>query len=102
MCTHCTVQYILYSRVVQTICPKNQIIWELKIAQYKMYTKILAQGTKFGSGTTGLDHPAVQTVLRLFTVHRTVCANTYNRTVGRGVACRGARGDTSRAPTPRP
>ena len=24
-----------------------------------MYTKILAQGTKFGSGTTGLDHPVV-------------------------------------------
>ena len=24
-----------------------------------MYTKILAQGTKFGSGTTGLDNPAV-------------------------------------------
>ena len=26
-----------------------------------MYTKILAQGTKFGSGTTGLDNPAVET-----------------------------------------
>ena len=38
---------------------KNQIIWELKIAQYKMYTKILAQGTKFGSGTTGLDNPGL-------------------------------------------
>ena len=25
-----------------------------------MYTKILAQGTKFGSGTTGLDNPAVR------------------------------------------
>ena len=24
-----------------------------------MYTKILAQGTKFGSGTTGLDNPVV-------------------------------------------
>ena len=24
-----------------------------------MYTKILAQGTKFGSGTTGLDNPDV-------------------------------------------
>ena len=24
-----------------------------------MYYKILAQGTKFGSGTTGLDNPAV-------------------------------------------
>ena len=26
-----------------------------------MYTKNLAQGTKFGSGTTGLDNPAVGT-----------------------------------------
>ena len=25
-----------------------------------MYTKILAQGTKFGFGTTGLDNPVVQ------------------------------------------
>ena len=25
-----------------------------------MYTKILAQETKFGSGTTGLDNPAIQ------------------------------------------
>ena len=25
-----------------------------------MYTKILAQGTKFGSGTTGLDNPDVR------------------------------------------
>ena len=25
-----------------------------------MYTKILAQGTKFGSGITGLDNPALQ------------------------------------------
>ena len=24
-----------------------------------MYTKILVQGTKFGSGTTGLDNPVV-------------------------------------------
>ena len=24
-----------------------------------MYTKLLAQGTKFGSGTTGLDNPGV-------------------------------------------
>ena len=24
-----------------------------------MYTKILAQGTKFGSGTTGLDNPGL-------------------------------------------
>ena len=46
--------------VSRLFCPKNQIIWELKIAQYKMYTKILAQGTKFGSGTTGLDNPAVE------------------------------------------
>ena len=46
--------------VSKLFCPKNQIIWELKIAQYKMYTKILAQGTKFGSGTTGLDNPAIQ------------------------------------------
>ena len=60
--TDCTVvsrytifNYILYIRGVQTILPKNQIIWELKIAQYK----ILAQGTKFGSGTTGLDNHAV-------------------------------------------
>ena len=45
------------SGVSRLFCPKNQIIWELKIAQYKMYTKILAQGTKFGSGTTGLDNP---------------------------------------------
>ena len=28
-----------------------------------MYTKILAQGTKFGSGTTGLDNPAVWSAL---------------------------------------
>ena len=28
-----------------------------------MYTKILAKGTKFGSGTTGLDHPAVHYTL---------------------------------------
>ena len=48
-----------YIRGAQTFCPKNQIIWELKIAQYKMYTKILDQGTKFGSGTTGLDHSAL-------------------------------------------
>ena len=27
-----------------------------------MYSKILAQGTKFGSGTTGLDHPAIVTI----------------------------------------
>ena len=46
--------------VSRLFCPKNQIIWELKIAQYKMYTKILAQGTKFGSGTTGLDHPDIR------------------------------------------
>ena len=25
-----------------------------------MYTKILAQETKFGSGTTGLDHPVIR------------------------------------------
>ena len=25
-----------------------------------MYTKILAQGAKFGSGATGLNNPAVQ------------------------------------------
>ena len=56
------MQYFgLYHRpgVSRLFCPKNQIIWELKIAQYKMYTKILAQGTKFGSGTTGLDNPAI-------------------------------------------
>ena len=47
------------SGVSRLFCPKNQIIWELKIAQYKMYTKIFAQGTKFGSGTTGLDKPAI-------------------------------------------
>ena len=28
-----------------------------------MYTKILAQGTKFGSGTTGLDHPGLYCVV---------------------------------------
>ena len=50
--------------VSRLFCPKNQIIWELKIAQYKMYTKILAQGTKFGSGTTGLDHPVVEEKMR--------------------------------------
>ena len=32
-----------------------------------MYTKILAQGAKFGSGATSLDNPAVQsTVQHLF------------------------------------
>ena len=46
--------------VTRLFCPKSQIIWELKIAQYKMYTKILAQGAKFGSGATGLDNPAVK------------------------------------------
>ena len=29
-----------------------------------MYTKILAQGTKFGSGTTGLDNSAVHLLFR--------------------------------------
>ena len=50
------------SGVSRLFCPKNQIIWELKIAQYKMYTKIVAQGTKFGSGTTGLDNPIIEKV----------------------------------------
>ena len=29
-----------------------------------MYTKILAQGTKFGSGATGLDHPDLQNLVK--------------------------------------
>ena len=43
---------ILTCCISRLFCPKSQIIWELKIAQYKMYTKILAQGAKFGSGAT--------------------------------------------------
>ena len=50
-----------------------------------MYTKILAQGTKFGSGTTGLDHPAVQCTLRKLQckskLTNTVCANGFTITV---------------------
>ena len=45
---------ILYRRGVQTNLPKEPNYMGNKIAQYKMYTKILAQGTKFVSGTTGL------------------------------------------------
>ena len=56
-CANCLDMCI--AGVSRLFCPKNQIIWDLKLAQYKMYTKILAQGTKFGSGTTGLDHPGV-------------------------------------------
>ena len=36
-----------------------------------MYTKILAQGAKFGSGATCLDNPAVQFVqYSLFPTHK--------------------------------
>ena len=55
---HIVQSHIVYSStagVPRLFCPKNQIIWELKIAQYKMYTKILA----LGSGTTGLDNPGL-------------------------------------------
>ena len=34
--------------VSRLFCPKSQIIWELKIAQYKMYTKILAPEPRSG------------------------------------------------------
>ena len=58
--------------VSRLFCPKNQIIRELKIAQYKMYTKFLAQGTKFGSGTTGLDNPAVQCTVYILVYSYTI------------------------------
>ena len=61
----CTMSCTAYSPGWSRLfCPKNQIIWELKLAQYKMYTKTLAQGTNFGSGTTGLDHPGVHRKLK--------------------------------------
>ena len=51
--------------IIQQGCPDyfaqiNQIIWELKIAKYKMYTKILAQKTKFRSWTTSMNNPVTQ------------------------------------------
>ena len=51
------------ARVSRLFCPKSQIIWELKIAQYKisLYTKILVQGAKFGFGATGLDNHDIRT-----------------------------------------
>ena len=41
-----------------------------------MYTKILAQGTKFGSGTTGLDNPAVREHVRSTRTFVRVLRNT--------------------------
>ena len=41
-----------------------------------MYTKILAQGTKFGSGTTGLDNPALEYYKRCISSRTThYCSN---------------------------
>ena len=40
-------EYLFQSHIAgvsRLFCPKSHIIWELKIAQYKMYTNILAQG----------------------------------------------------------
>ena len=46
-----------------------------------MYTKILAQGTEFGSGTTGLDKPAVQycilCITRLVILYILACMIQY-------------------------
>ena len=44
------IWFYCLQQVSRLFSPKSQIIWELKIAKYKMYTKILAQGAKFGSG----------------------------------------------------